>query len=452
MKLTFLGATQTVTGSKYLLEVDNKKFLIDCGLYQGKKELRKRNWEDLPVNPSEIDAVILTHAHIDHSGYIPVLVKKGFHGKIHCTKSTRDLCSILLPDSGYLQEEEAAFLNKHGLSKHKPALPLYTRIEAEEAMNFFQVVDVGKFYGLTDEVEFQLIRAGHIIGATFVVIKYNNHRLVFSGDLGRPHDFIMKSPAIIQQADYLVLESTYGDRPHESIDPKDALADIVNRTIKRGGTLLIPSFAVGRAQWLIYLLHDLQMLGRIPKIPIFLDSPMAIEATHMFCDNAQAHRLSKQVAEKSVCQAVKPTPTVEGSKSIKEIAEPKIVISASGMATGGRILHHLRYYLPEKKNTVLFAGFQAPGTRGDRLVKGETEIKIFGDMIPVNAEVVQLANASAHADYNEILDWLSHFQKDIRKIFITHGEKDASMSLKEKIEKQFHWGCVIPEYKDSELL
>lgn len=449
MKLTFLGATGTVTGSKYLLEASGHKILIDCGLFQGMKELRLKNREPLSVNPSKIDTVVLTHAHIDHSGYLPLLVKNGFRGKILCTPATRELCAILLADSGYLQEEEARFANKHRTSKHKPALPLYTKNDALKAMEYFHEIDVGKEYNLGDELTVHLNRAGHIIGASFVTLTYNNVSVVFSGDIGRSHPPLMKAPSIIQQADYLVLESTYGDRKHGDLSLKDQLMEIINRTVKRGGSVIIPAFAVGRSQQLLYAIYQLKKNNLIPDLPVYLDSPMAIKATKLFCKYSASHQLSRQVAIEEVCDVARAVATRDESKAIDNDDEPKIIISASGMATGGRVLHHLKYFLPNERNSVILAGFQAAQTRGDRLARGEKKIRIFGENVLVKAEIIELENASAHADYCEILEWLAHFDSAPRKTFITHGEPSSSASLKEKVENRFNWDCVIPKLGDS---
>jgi metallo-beta-lactamase family protein len=451
VQLTFLGATGTVTGSKYLLTTQGKQFLVDCGLFQGLKELRLKNWEPLPIDPRSIDAVILTHAHIDHSGYIPLLVKNGFRGRIYCSRATRDLCSILLPDSGYLHEEDARRANKYGYSKHKPALPLYTKQEAEIAMDYFYSVDFGKNYKLDDGVIFHLNRAGHIMGSSFVTLKFGNKLLVFSGDLGRMYDPVIKPPAILQFTDYLVIESTYGDRLHGNIAVEDQICDIVNRTLNRDGTVLIPSFAVGRTQNLMYYLNLLKKTGRIPDVPIYLDSPLAIEATKVFCSHIEEQRLSHKACQE-VSRIAHYASTCEQSKAIDANNTAKIIISASGMATGGRVLHHLKVFVTDPKNTILFAGYQAEDTRGDRMVRGEKEIKIHGEIFPVRAEIALLHNISAHADYDEILQWLSHFKKPPRKVFITHGEEHAAKSLQIKIQQRFGWQCIVPQFLHKESL
>jgi metallo-beta-lactamase family protein len=452
MKLTFLGATNTVTGSKFLLTLGTKNVLIDCGLFQGLKELRLRNWSKFPIDPKLIDIVVLTHAHIDHTGYLPLLIKNGFKGKVYCSNATKDLCAVLLPDSGYLQEEEAKFLNKHGFSKHKPALPLYTKADAENALNFLHVLPFRKQTKIDEETYISLIPAGHILGATFVQFKHYDTTVLFSGDLGRPEDIIMLPPAVMQAADYIVVESTYGNRLHKKIDPLDELEDIITRTLKREGTIVIPAFAVGRAQHLLYLMYLLKKDGRIPAdIPIYLDSPMAQEATNLFVKYAELHRLDKALSQQ-VCEVATYVNSKEDSQAIDAITTPKIIISASGMLEGGRVLHHIKMFAPDERNTIIFAGYQAAGTRGADMINGKPEIKVFGQSIPIKAEVKVLSNMSAHADYQEILDWLAHFNHHPRKVYITHGEPEAANSLKEKIEARFKWKCVVPEYLQCEQL
>lgn len=451
MKITFIGATQTVTGSKFLLTIEGKKILVDCGLFQGLKELRLRNWDKLPIDPEEIAAVILTHAHIDHSGYLPLLVRNGFKGKIFCSPATFDLCKLLLPDSGYLQEEEAKLANMFGYSKHHPALPLYTQVDAEISLQQFQVIDFGTEYNLANVGSFTLHHAGHILGASSIMIKADNTKILFTGDLGRPHDPVMRPPATIQAADYLVLESTYGNRSHDKSDPKKQIAEIINRTIKRGGSIIVPAFAVGRAQELLYYLYLLKKENSIVDIPVFLDSPMAIDATEIFYRYHNEHRLSKQECI-DICKNVTYVNSIEQSHEIDNYNSPIIIISASGMATGGRILHHLKAFLPDYRNTILFTGYQAVGTRGDRLIRKESEIKIHGEMIPVRAEIQILHNLSAHADADEIMQWLRNFNKPPREVFLVHGESDSALALKSRIEDQLQWRCNIPEYMQTENL
>ena len=450
MKLTFLGATETVTGSKYLLEDNNKKILIDCGLYQGLKDLRLRNWDNFPVNPASIDAVILTHAHIDHSGYLPLLVRNGFKGEVYCSLATADLCKILLPDSAYLHEEDAKRANRYNYSRHKPALPLYTQEDAKNALEKIKPVSFGDEHRLIDFLSFKLTHAGHILGASCVHISDGQTNIVFSGDLGRPNDPVIKAPAQIQKADYLILESTYGDRLHEISNPIDQLENIINKTSGRGGTIIIPAFAVGRAQSMMYYIHELKKAGRIPDIPVYLDSPMAISTTKLLQKHNAEHRLSKEQCA-DVCNSVIYTNTVEQSKAIysNNNSMPKIIISASGMATGGRVLHHLKEFISDPRNFVLLAGFQAAGTRGARLAHGETEIKIHGEFFHVRAEIDILNNISAHADYQEILNWLGNFQEPPRKTFLTHGEPEAASSFQIKIRDKLNWNVEIPKYLDQ---
>jgi metallo-beta-lactamase family protein len=446
-----LGATHTVTGSKYLLEVGDKKILIDCGLFQGLKELRLRNWSNFPIDPAKIDAVILTHAHIDHSGYLPVLVKNGFTGKIYCTESTEDLCKILLPDSGYLQEEEARRANKYGYTKHKPAMPLYTMLEAKAVEKQFVACDYGHDYKLTDDVTFHFNIAGHILGAANVIVKEKNKSILFSGDLGRPNDPIIYPPHTREQTDFLVVESTYGAAVHDPVDPQIQLGEVITRTAQRGGTVIIPAFAVGRTQNLLYYLYQLRAKNRIPDIPIFLDSPLATSATDIFKKHIEEHRLIHEECDK-ICGMPKYATSVEDSKLIDTYTMPKVIISASGMAVGGRVLHHLRIFAGDARNTILFCGFQAAGTRGEKILRGVDEIKLLGDVVRINAEVVMLTNVSAHADSNEILAWLKGAPKAPQKTFITHGELRSSEALQKRIEQELKWNCEIPKYLEIEDL
>ncbi len=451
MRLTFLGATHTVTGSKSLLSIGDKKILIDCGLFQGLKELRARNWAKFPVDPKSIDMIVLTHAHIDHTGYLPVLVKQGFKGKIYCSQATKELCSILLPDSGYLQEEEARFANKHGYTKHNPAVPLYTQAEAEATLLLFRAIAFRKSFKIDDETSMSLIPAGHILGASFLQFKRNHITVLFSGDLGRLEDPIMYPPSVIQAADYLVLESTYGNRLHNKVDPLDELTEMIHRTIKRNGTIIIPAFAVGRAQHLLYFMYLLKKHNRIPNVPIYLDSPMAKDATEIFRRHNELHKLDPELSQK-VCEIATYVNSKEESKALDEQMHPKIIISASGMLEGGRVLHHIRTFAPDPNSMIIFAGYQASGTRGADMIQGKKTIKLFGEEVPINAEINVLSNMSAHADYDEILHWLSHFNHYPRKVFITHGETEAANALKEKIEARYGWSCVVPEYMHSEIL
>ena len=452
MQLKFLGATGTVTGSKYLIEHDGHRILIDCGLFQGLKELRLRNWAPLPVSPAAIDAVVLTHAHIDHSGYVPLLVKNGFKGQVYCSGATFDLCSILLPDSGYLHEADADRANRHAYSKHKPALPLYTEQDGRDCLDRFTVVDFDTACDLPGGLEFTLQRSGHILGSAFVTVSGGGKSIVFSGDLGRPDDPVMKPPVPIRSADYLVLESTYGDRLHKEDNPFDQIGAIVRKTAARGGTVVIPAFAVGRTQTVLYYLHELKKAGDIPNIPVYLDSPMAINVTELLQRRGAEHRLTKKLCAE-VCHVAAYSRTVEESKALDHSnGLPAVIISASGMATGGRVLHHLKHFIGNTKNTILFTGYQAAGTRGARLVHGDSEIKIHGRMWPVRAQVDVLHNLSAHADYGEILDWLGNFEAPPRHTFITHGEPEAASSLAMKIDDRLGWRASVPEYLQTVTL
>lgn len=449
MRLTFLGATYTVTGSKYLLETDEKKYLIDCGLFQGLKQLRLLNREPFPVDPRTIEAVILTHAHLDHSGYIPLLIKQGFKGKIYASYATRDLCEILLLDAGRIQEEDARRANRYGYSKHHPALPLYTESDTEKSLKYFHCIDFDKEYHLKNDLTFSLSRSGHILGSSFITIKNNNTTFVFSGDIGRPNDPVMFHPVQVKFADYLILESTYGNRLHPKTDVLKQLEEIINTTIAKGGTVVIPAFAVGRTQILLYYIYKLKQEKRIPQhIPVYLDSPMAQNATTLWNNYAGEHRLSKEECSK-VCAVAEYVQSREDSKRLNHSSFPSIILSASGMAEGGRILHHLVHYAPKEENTILFAGFQAGGTRGDRMLRGEREVKIHGHMIPIRARIENLDTLSSHADYEEILQWLKAFESPPKQVFITHGEPEASESLKSKIEEELGWKVIVPHYLDS---
>jgi metallo-beta-lactamase family protein len=451
MEITFLGATGTVTGSKYLVASGTTRVLVDCGLFQGLKQWRLKNWAALPVAPWDLEAVILTHAHVDHSGYLPVLVKNGFMGPVYCTEATRDLCGILLPDSGRLQEEEAAYANSHGYSTHQPALPLYTQADAEAALEQCVPVAFDRDLDLGGGLFCRLSRAGHIPGAACVALRDDGSSILFSGDLGRPHDPIMPAPAVIHTTDYLVVESTYGDRRHDPTDPEVALAEIIRRTVARGGVVVIPAFAVGRAQTMLYYLQRLQAAAAIPDIPIFLNSPMAVHATQILLKYRREHRLTAEQCE-AICRVAHMVSSVEESKVLNRRQGPMIIIAASGMATGGRVLHHLKAFAPDARNTILFVGFQASGTRGAALVQGAVSVKIHGTYVPVRAEVALLDNMSAHADYAEIMDWLGHVEAPPRRTFVTHGEPAAADALRHRIEEQLGWASEVPAYRDTRPL
>ncbi len=450
MKLSFWGSAHTVTGSKYLLESGTQKILVDCGLFQGMKDLRLLNWKEMPVHPVDIDAILLTHAHLDHSGYIPKLVKDGFRGKIYCSEATRDLAEIILTDSGHIQEDDAERANRYGYTKHQPALALYTERDAKHAMEQFVTVTFGEKIEVPGgEFSFSLHRAGHILGAASIRVEFDGGTsILFSGDLGRENDPLMKAPVHIQQSDYIVVESTYGDRLHDTTDPADLLEDIINRTVQRGGSVVIPAFAVGRAQSLLYYIHQLKKEGRIhASLPIYLDSPMAVSATELLCKHSVDHRLSQGLCQE-VCEAAKYVRTRDESKALdgNHNGVPKVIISASGMATGGRVLHHLAHYLGDHRSTVVLAGFQASGTRGDRLARGEKTIKIHGQYWDVAAEIIKLDNMSAHGDYAEIMKWLKTQQKQPRKVFVTHGESSAAVAMCERIKNDLGWDALVPEY------
>jgi metallo-beta-lactamase family protein len=447
-KITFLGGVGTVTGSKYLVQTGGQNIMVDCGLFQGFKQLRDRNWKPLPLKPSEIDLVLLTHAHIDHSGYLPLLVKDGFRGKIHATTPTRDLCNILLPDSGYLQEHEADLANREGFSRHHPALPLYTQADAEASLRHFRTHGFNDTVDLGHGVTATFVEAGHILGASSILLDTGKTKIAFSGDLGRYDNPIMHDPSPLTEADYVLVESTYGDTVHPKTDPEDILEAIINRTFQRGGTVIIPSFAVGRAQSLLFHISRLRAAGRIPEMPIYLDSPMAINVSELFVRHASAHKLTQEEA-RAACDVATYTRQSEDSRKLDTDLMPKIIISASGMATGGRVLHHLKTYAPDARNTILFAGFQAGGTRGAAMLAGVRKIKIHGGYYDVNAEVQNLHMLSAHADADELMRWLGNFSTPPKETFIVHGEATASDILRHRIGEELGWSCKVPEQGET---
>lgn len=442
MSLTSLGGAGTVTGSKHLLEIDGARLLVDCGLFQGLKVLRERNWAPFPIDPKTIDAVVLTHAHLDHSGYLPKLAREGFHGPIYCSAATADLCEILLKDSAHIAEKDADYANRKGVTKHKPALPLYTMRDAERALKQLRPIDFGGETSLPGGALLKLRRAGHILGAATAEIRWQDRIILFSGDLGRYDDPFMLDPAPVAEADYVLVESTYGDRTHAKIDPMEALGEIIERTVRRGGTIVIPAFAVGRAQLLLYHLWMLKQAGRLGPVPIFLDSPMAINATELLCKHLDDHRLTPDICEAS-CAIATYVREADASKALTANPMPKVIISASGMATGGRVIHHIKAFGPEAKNTILFSGYQAMGTRGAKLLEGAGETKIFGQWVPIRAEIANLPMLSAHADSDEILRWLKGFAKPPRGAFIVHGEPAASEALRVRIGRELGWDCAV---------
>ncbi|MBS0341728.1 MAG: MBL fold metallo-hydrolase [Proteobacteria bacterium] len=447
MQIQFLGASGTVTGSRYLLTHEGRRLLVDCGLFQGVKELRLRNWQPLPVDASAIDAVLLTHAHLDHSGFLPRLVCLGFKGPVFCTEGTRELCGLLLPDSGHLLEEEADFANRHGFSKHRPALPLYTEADARAALASFQICAFDESFSPWPGWRVRLTRAGHILGAASARIEWDRGSILFSGDLGRSDDLVMRAPQPCEPAGYVVVESTYGDRLHPTSDVLEEVAQVVNRTAARGGTVVIPSFAVGRAQTLLYCLRKLKDDGRIPEMPVYLNSPMAADTTGIYCRHLDEHRLAAKDCA-ALGKSATIVNTVEESRRLNELRFPSIIVSASGMATGGRVLHHLKAYAPDERNTLLFSGFQAAGTRGAALVAGARTIKIHGSDVPVRAEVVQLQNLSAHADRGQLLAWLAPLAS-ARRIFVTHGEAVASDALRLAIKARYWTPVTVPGDGDT---
>ncbi len=447
MKITFLGATQEVTGSKYLVEQDTTKLLVDCGLFQGSYKTTQRNWHEFLVNPASINAVVLTHAHIDHTGYIPLLVKNGFKGPIYCSQATFELCQILLIDNGNLQEEATKRYNERKDVNNPVEQPLYTSADAQYSLRFFHVIDYEKPLSI-GTLTISLIRCSHILGSAFVVVSDGKKTLSFSGDLGSPKQLIMKSPDYLEKTDYLVLESTYGDRLHAEGDPIAMLGQLINKTVERGGVILIPAFAVGRTQTVLYCLYQLKQKKSIPDIPIFLDSPMAISVTQLFCKFKEDYTLPVSLC-KEILGIATSTPTVEDSKRLDKLTGPAIIVAGSGMVDGGRMMHHIPTYISDPKNTVILVGYQGEGTTGRDLVNGTKELHLFGQNYEVHAKIKMIDLFSAHADYNEILEWLSHLEQAPKKIFLTHGELAAAQSLKKKIEDRFGWSVVIPKYQES---
>ena len=461
-RLTFLGAAGTVTGSRHLLETHGKRLLIDCGLFQGTKPNRLKNWDPFPVDPSTIDTVLLTHAHVDHVGYLPRLVKDGFTGPILCTDATADLVKIMLMDTAHLQEEEARWANKRGYSRHKPALPLFDRRDAESVFPHLKPYAYGTHFEPAPGVRGKFRDVGHILGAAFLDLKTNlsrsERKIVFTGDVGRPTDTLLRPPAQPYNVDYLVMESTYGDRLHEHGDPVSHIAQAINDGLKRGGVILVPAFAVGRAQMLLYVLRQMQEDGRIPSdVAIFMDSPMAVEALSVHKHNIADLNLTCRKEFLLGVDLFKPRNlnlcvTREDSQRINSVKERAIIISSSGMMAGGRILHHLAERLPEEKNTILIIGYQAEGTRGRSLVDGAETVKMFGEQVPVKAHLERIEGFSGHADYEELLAWLIGFNRKPERVFLVHGEGGASQALRDRIQKTLHWDATVPAEGDHVLL
>ncbi len=450
----FLGAAGTVTGSKFLLEHEGHKVLVDCGLFQGRKELRLRNWEPLPIDVKTIDAVVLTHAHIDHTGGLPRLVREGFNGPVICTPGTRDLCGLLLPDSAHLQEEEARFANQEHYSKHSPALPLYGEEDAKAALRLFESFGYDRPKNILPGITLKFARAGHILGSAICVfdLASTQQRVVFSGDLGRYAAPILKDPQAVEKATTLIAESTYGDRTHGDTTPVDALATAVNDVAHRGGVMVIPAFAIGRTQEVLYYLRRLEAEARIPELPVFVDSPMACDATPLYLAHAEDHDL---VMQSLIDRGESPLATrrtqftrgVEQSKQLNRFKGPGIIISASGMATGGRILHHLKHRLPDPNNAVLFVGYQSEGTRGRRMLDGEKDVRIHGQDVPVRAQLLQVSGFSAHADWQEMLRWMDGFSSPPKQTLLVHGETRALEALKARVSAK-GWKTHVPAHME----
>jgi metallo-beta-lactamase family protein len=458
-KITFLGAAGTVTGSKYLVEAGGKRLLVDCGLFEGSKELNQRNWDKLSIDPAAIDWVLLTHAHIDHTGYLPRLVRNGFRGPIYANTATHELCNLLLPDSAHLQEEEAQFAAKKKYSSHNPPLPLYTVAESQQTLQQFREIPRADPLTISPQFSVRPHDAGHILGSSWLGLTITENgkqtQVIFSGDLGRYNQPILNDPESPTRADFLLCESTYGDRDHPDGSVADALANVISRTAKRGGTVVIPAFAVDRTQLLMYYVREIQDQQRIPRLPVYIDSPMAINVTGLYNSHHEDHKLQFQREEQTGDHdplnllEVHMTRSVEDSKKINDVATPCIIISASGMATGGRILHHLAKRLPDSRSTVLLVGYQADGTRGRALQDGAQYLRIFGEQVPVRAQVVEIGQLSAHAGRSELLRWLSGFQAAPRQTFLVHGETVALNSFHDAIVNQFHWNVTIPAWLQS---
>jgi metallo-beta-lactamase family protein len=452
--LTFLGAARTVTGSKYLLEADRERVLVDCGLFQGLQALRRRNWSAFPVHPASLDAVLLTHAHIDHSGLLPRLAANGFRGPIYCTEGTADLCSLMLPDAGHLQEEDARLANRRRFSRHAPALPLFTEADARRVLQQFRVVPFQTRTAVAPGLFAEFTPAGHLLGSGFVrVSRGESRRILFGGDLGRYSRPVLPDPSPAPDAETLLLESTYGDRIHADVDEAMLLERVIRETHDRGGQLIIPAFAVGRAEELLYWIKRLEDADRLPPQPVYLDSPMAVEALNFYARHESELDLDIRSLDGSLrmyrTKQFHAVSSPRESKEIVESAKPGIVISASGMATGGRVLHHLVARLPDPRHTVLFVGFQAEGTRGRALVEGAKAVKIHGAMVPVAARIERIDSMSAHADADEIVRWLKTFSRPPKQVYLVHGEASAQDALKIKIESTFGWPVYVPQHGEK---
>ena len=443
MKLTFLGAAGTVTGSKTLVTIKDKSILVDCGLFQGLKNLRMLNWIKFPFEAKKLNAVVLTHAHLDHSGALPLLVKQGYRGPIYATPSTIDLCRILLLDSAHLQEEDANYANKHKTSRHTPALPLYTTEDVNKTLKLFKPLVFEHRLTVAEGVSVRLRPAGHILGASSAEIKAGGKTVLFSGDLGRADDKVMLPPTHIDPTDCIVVESTYGDRLHDKAEPEIKFAEIINHTVARGGIVLIPAFAVGRAQELLLAIYRMKQRRDIPDLPVYLNSPMAIDMTEIYQKHCSEHRLNKPDCS-GMGSVAKMVRTVEESRALDSIRYPSIIVSASGMATGGRVLHHLKTLAPDRRNTILFAGFQAAGTRGARILSGEKSIRVYGEEVQIRAEVAKLEGMSAHADSQQVMDWLKTAPTAPKAVYLNHGEPIPADMLRQRIEHELGWSAMAP--------
>lgn len=451
VSIQFLGAAGTVTGSKHLLKTPDKNILIDCGLFQGIKSLRLKNWETLPVDIKDVDLVILTHAHLDHCGYLPLLVKSGYSGKILMTPPTRDLAEIILRDSAEIQEEDAEKINRLGISKHKPAIPLYTVKDAEKAIKQFEIIEDKKWEELSPEIKFRFIKNGHILGSAFIEMICYGKKIIFSGDIGRNNSELMLPPETINECDFLIMESTYGDRNHKITTSKEELADVINDSIRAKGNLLIPSFAVGRAQELMHLINELKKEIRIPDIPVYMDSPMGASATKVLSKYPAWHKLTSEQCN-AVFENIHIITDFRDTRKVIEDKKIKIVIAASGMITGGRVLEYMKNYIEDRRNTILLVGYQAEGTRGRALRSGVEEIKFFGKYFKVIANIREISSLSAHADQNEMMSWLKSFTKKPVKIFLVHGEAASRDAFRIKIFDELKIESFLPLQNDEHLL
>ena len=447
-KITFLGAAGTVTGSKYLVNAGSGLVLIDCGLFQGLKRLRERNWQSPPIDPKLLHAVVLTHAHLDHTGYLPALARDGFRGLVYCTRATRDLLKILLPDSARIQEEEAEYANRRGYSKHRPALPLYTLEDAEAALRLLRPVEWPDTFQPVAGMSVSFSPAGHLLGAASVLVQTAIGRILFSGDLGRPDDPMLRPPAARPEADAVVIESTYGNRRHAAVDAEAEVGDAIARALRRKGVVIVPAFAVGRAQLLLHFIARLKARGAIDDVPVFLNSPMATDVTRIYHEHRSDHRLTDEEC-KTMCTAARFVNTVEESKSLNERQGPMIIVSASGMAAGGRVVHHLKAFAPDPRNMILFTGYQAAGTRGSAIVNGAEQIKIHGEWVPVRAEVVQLHGTSGHADCDQLVAWLRGDVPAPQRVFVTHGEPESADVLRQHIRRELASEVIVPELGET---